>query len=129
MAWITTNNLKKFADLFSERVTNLFAKKTDIPKAMEGATADKAGTAGLVPPSTAGSQGKYLRADGTWQTPPNTTYGNMAGATASAAGTAGLVPAPAKGAQGKFLRGDGTWAEMTEATDAEIDSIIAGTFS
>ena len=43
------------------------------------------------------SEAKYLRGDGTWQTPPNTTYSNMGGATSSAAGSAGLVPAPAAG--------------------------------
>ena len=45
---------------------------------MTGATANAAGKAGLVPAPAAGTQGsKYLRADGTWQTPPdtNTTYG------------------------------------------------------
>ncbi len=58
-----------------------------------------------------------------------TTYSNMKGATATANGTAGLVPAPAKGKQNAYLRGDGTWVEMAEATDAEIDAIIAGTFN
>ncbi len=39
---------------------------------MSAATADAAGSAGLVPAPAAGSQGKYLRGDGTWQTPPDT---------------------------------------------------------
>lgn len=42
---------------------------------MTAATADKSGTHGLVPAPAAGAQGKYLRGDGTWQSPPNTTYG------------------------------------------------------
>lgn len=41
---------------------------------MGAATASAAGKAGLVPAPAAGAQGKYLRGDGTWQTPPNTTY-------------------------------------------------------
>ena len=41
---------------------------------MSAATADAAGSAGLVPAPAAGSQGKYLRGDGTWQTPPDTKY-------------------------------------------------------
>ncbi|MDE7193794.1 MAG: hypothetical protein K2O14_07460 [Oscillospiraceae bacterium] len=51
---------------------------------MTAATASAAGKAGLVPAPAAGAQGKYLRGDGTWQTPPdtNTTYGD-ASATAS----------------------------------------------
>lgn len=43
-------------------------------KNMAGATASAAGKAGLAPAPAAGAQGKYLRGDGTWQTPPNTTY-------------------------------------------------------
>ncbi len=42
--------------------------------AFKGATASAAGGSGLVPAPAAGNQTKYLRADGTWQTPPNTTY-------------------------------------------------------
>lgn len=73
------------------------------------ASADAAGKIGAVPAPAAGSQSKYLRADGTWQTPPNTTYRNMVGASSSAAGKAGLVPAPSSGHNKRFLRGDGTW--------------------
>lgn len=61
------------------------AKNVNIPaySNMTAATADAAGKAGLVPAPAAGAQGKFLRGDGTWQTPPNTTYG---AATTSAAG-------------------------------------------
>ena len=41
---------------------------------MKGATASAAGTSGLVPAPAAGDQGKYLRGDGTYGTPTNTTY-------------------------------------------------------
>ena len=58
---------------------------------------------------TFGNGSTFLRNDGTWATPANTTYTDMKGATASTAGTHGLVPAPAAGAQTKYLRGDGTW--------------------
>lgn len=83
---------------------------------MGAATSSAAGKAGLVPAPAAGAQGKYLRGDGTWQTPPNTTYSNMGGATSSATGTSGLVPAPAAGKQTSFLRGDGTWVVPTNTT-------------
>lgn len=83
---------------------------------MGAATSSAAGKAGLVPAPAAGAQGKYLRGDGTWQTPPNATYNNMGGATSSAAGTSGLVPAPAAGEQTSFLRGDGTWVVPTNTT-------------
>lgn len=41
---------------------------------MGAASASAAGKAGLVPAPAAGVQAKYLRGDGTWATPPNTTY-------------------------------------------------------
>lgn len=41
---------------------------------MTGATDSAAGQAGLVPAPAAGKQGQYLRGDGQWLTPPNTTY-------------------------------------------------------
>ena len=47
---------------------------------MTAATASAAGKAGLVPAPAAGKQGQFLRGDGTWQTPTNTTY--SAGTTA-----------------------------------------------
>ena len=56
-----------------------------------------------------GSTSQFMRGDGTWATPPNTTYSNMTGASSSAAGKAGLVPAPAAGAANRYLRSDGTW--------------------
>ena len=56
-----------------------------------------------------GSTSSFLRGDGTWATPPNTTYSAMKGATTSAAGSAGLVPAPSAGAATRYLRSDGTW--------------------
>lgn len=79
------------------------------PVVMKGATSSAAGTAGYVPAPAAGAQGKYLRADGTWQTPPNTTYSV---ATQSANG---LMSAADK----KKLDG------VTEITTAEIDEILA----
>lgn len=41
---------------------------------MKAATASAAGAAGLVPAPAAGGQTSFLRGDGTWATPPNTTY-------------------------------------------------------
>lgn len=57
-----------------------------------------------------GSTANFLRGDGTWATPPNTTYSAMKGATTSAAGSSGLVPAPSAGAATRYLRSDGTWS-------------------
>lgn len=93
---------------------------------MGAASASAAGKAGLVPAPAAGAQAKYLRGDGTWQTPPNATYNNMGGATSSAAGTSGLVPAPAAGKQASFLRGDGTWATPPNTTYAVANESTNG---
>lgn len=57
----------------------------------KGASSSAAGGSGLVPPPAAGSQStKYLRADGTWTKPPNTTYAN------ATKNTAGLMTAADK---------------------------------
>lgn len=55
---------------------------TDL-EAMSGASSSAAGGEGLVPAPAAGDQAKYLKGDGTWSTPANTTYNP---ATTSAAG-------------------------------------------
>lgn len=46
---------------------------------MTAATSSAAGNSGLVPAPPAGAQTKFLRGDGTWQVPTNTTY-NLVGA-------------------------------------------------
>ena len=56
----------------------------------KAATASAAGGSGLVPAPAAGENDEYLRGDGTWATPTNTTYSN---ATTS---TAGLMSAADK---------------------------------
>lgn len=43
----------------------------------KAATASAAGGSGLVPAPAAGKQGQYLRGDGTWATPTNTTYSDV----------------------------------------------------
>ena len=72
-----------------------------------------------------GSTSNFLRGDGTWATPPNTTYSTMKGATSSAAGSTGLVPAPAAGKQTSFLRGDGTWVVPTNTTYSNMTGATA----
>ena len=63
-----------------------------------------------------GSTSQFMRGDGSWATPPNTTYSTFKAATSSAAGGTGLVPAPAKGYQSRFLRGDATWQAISLST-------------
>ena len=71
--------------------------------AFGGATSSAAGSAGFVPAPAAGNQSKYLRGDGTWQVPTNTTYGL---ATTSANGLLRQL----NGSTSQYMRGDGTWA-------------------
>ena len=48
---------------------------------MTGATTSAAGKAGLVPAPAAGASTRYLRSDGTWQIPPDTTYSDATTST------------------------------------------------
>ena len=50
--------------------------------AFTGASANAAGGTGLVPAPAKGDQAKFLKADGTWGTPENTTYSNATTSTA-----------------------------------------------
>ena len=49
---------------------------------MKGASSTTAGTKGAVPAPATGNVGQFLRGDGTWATPTNTTYGNASSTTA-----------------------------------------------
>lgn len=82
--------------------------------AFKAATASAAGGTGLVPAPAAGAQAKYLRADGSWQTPPDTKYshpnsGVMAGDYQS-------VTVNAQGhVTGGVPKGAFTWAQLKGA--------------
>lgn len=84
--------------------------------AMKGASSTVAGESGLVPAPSAGSQDKFLKADGTWSSPVNTTYAVFGGATSEQAGSNGLVPGPSAGSANRFLRSDGTWSTTPNTT-------------
>ena len=75
----------------------------------KAATSSEAGGTGLVPAPAAGKQGQYLRGDGTWSTPTNTTYG-LASTSAN-----GLLR-QLNGNTGQYMRGDGTWATPPNTT-------------
>ena len=83
--------------------------------AMTGASSSAAGTTGLVPAPASGKQASFLRGDGTWVVPTNTTYSNFVKSGSSA--KAGLVPAPSTTAgTTKYLREDCTWATPPNTT-------------
>lgn len=86
---------------------------------MGAASASAAGKAGLVPAPAAGKQTSFLRGDGTWVVPTNTTYG-LASTTAN-----GLLR-QLNGSTSSFMRGDGTWATPPNTTYAVADESTNG---
>lgn len=86
---------------------------------MKAATASTAGAAGLVPAPAAGKQTSFLRGDGTWVVPTNTTYG-LASTTAN-----GLLR-QLNGSTSNFMRGDGTWATPPNTTYAVANESTNG---
>lgn len=97
-----------------------YYKDTDTTYAnMKAATASAAGAAGLVPAPTAGKQTSFLRGDGTWVVPTNTTYG-LASTTAN-----GLLR-QLNGSTSSFMRGDGTWATPPNTTYAVANESTNG---
>lgn len=86
---------------------------------MKAATASGAGAAGLVPAPAAGKQTSFLRGDGTWVVPTNTTYG-LASTTAN-----GLLR-QLNGSTSSFMRGDGTWATPPNTTYAVANESTNG---
>lgn len=86
---------------------------------MGGATSSAAGSAGLVPAPAAGKQTSFLRGDGTWVVPTNTTYG-LASTTAN-----GLLR-QLNGSTSNFMRGDGTWATPPNTTYAVANESTNG---
>lgn len=72
---------------------------TDAVPKMTAATASAAGKAGLVPAPAAGAQAKYLRGDGTWQTPytlPTASSSTLGGVktTSTVTSTSDLTACP-----------------------------------
>lgn len=86
---------------------------------MKAATASAAGAAGLVPAPAAGEQTSFLRGDGTWVVPTNTTYG-LASTSAN-----GLLR-QLNGSTSNFMRGDGTWATPPDTTYAVANESTNG---
>ena len=57
---------------------------------------------------------KFLRNDGTWDTPAGTSYSDFTGATATEAGTHGLVPAPGRTVINNVLSSNGSWKNISK---------------
>ena len=81
----TANRIATFADTTGKAIKDSgFTIATSVPanakftdttySNMTGASSSVAGSAGLVPAPAAGKQASFLRGDGTWAVPTNTTY-------------------------------------------------------
>ena len=73
------DNITLTPDANNDKIT-ITAKDTTY-STMKGATSSAAGAIGLVPAPAAGNQSSFLRGDGTWVVPTNTTYTFATGTT------------------------------------------------
>ena len=97
-------------------VTSITNREITIP-----ATTVSSTTAGIAPKGSTNTS-LFLRADGTWVAPPNTTYNVFVKSGSSAA--AGLVPAPSTTAgTTKYLREDGQWKVPPGTTTDTNDKV------
>ena len=84
--------------------------------------ASSEGNSGHVP--SVGSAGQFLKHDGTWGIPPNTTYSSFSGSSP------GLVPDGTSAGNTKFLRSDGSWQTVSGGGGSNITydlSVPSGT--
>lgn len=87
---------------------------------MKAATASAAGSAGIVPAPTAGKQASFLRGDGTWAVPTNTTY-------TFANGTAGnFTVTPSKGTAQTVSVGKPATAGTADKVGHALTLTVAG---
>lgn len=115
-------------------------KDTNTWTAFKGATSSANGTAGYVPAPTKGNQNKFFKADGTWATPPNTTYASMSASEATTGTATAARTISAKVLHDKINSNLSAYATKTElnkglttkANNSEVvhksgDETIAGT--
>lgn len=119
MSYITIENLNYFAGKFAEKITGIFAKKTDIPTSLPANGGDAATVGGHSVATNVPADAKFT----------DTVYSHPT--------SDGNKHIPAGGTQGQILRcsasGTAVWDDETgsgveAATESEIDTIIAGTF-
>lgn len=85
---------------------------------MSAATTSAAGKAGLAPAPPAGAQGKYLRGDGTWQIPTNTTY------SLATQSNNGLMSANDKKKLDKINTNNIVYATCATAANEQVKTIV-----
>lgn len=117
-------NATAFIDSITQDANGEITATKKNVQAMVGATSSANGTGGLTPASPKdGYNTKYLRADGTWVVPPNTTYSQI-----SRGGSAGLAPGlPSGSGTTKYLREDGNWQVPPNTTYSDMSAASATT--
>lgn len=120
---------------FWQQIKTKFATASHTHTAMTGASASAAGKVGFVPAPAKGQQGVFLRGDGTWASPADTTYGP---ATSSANGLMsstdkakldGFDSASTYAKKGTTLGGYGISDAYTKAqTDSAISNAVSGLY-
>lgn len=117
----TTNGFREYKNgVWSTVVTvaNLKSALGVVDTDMTGATASSAGTHGLVPAPAAGEQGLFLRGDGDWALPPqttDTTY-TLSGALSSHKFTNTLTPSSGTATTSELTLAAGTRITLTDDT-------------
>ena len=119
----TYEGLDKVEDVKVDGTSVVTSKVANI-NTMTGATSGSSGTKGLVPRPLSADRTKFLKGDGTWDTPDGGS--DMQGATAQSDGVHGLVPKPLIANKDQFLKGDGTWATPTDTTYSDFDGSTHG---
>lgn len=102
--------------------------------AMGAASSSTSGSTGLVPAPAAGKQAQFLRGDGTWATPTNTTYTAMTASEATSGTGTTARSITAKVLHGKInemlpdavTTTEGDTGLMTAADKVKLDGIEAG---
>ena len=90
----------------------------------KAATASAAGGSGLVPAPAAGKQGQYLRGDGTWSTPTNTTYSDATQSTHGLMSTSDKKKLDGFGAANTYaLKSDSTAMYRYKGSVASTDKL------
>ena len=106
-----------------------------IYSAFKGASSSATGGTGLVPAPAQNDQTKYLRADGTWQTPPNTTYSKASTSTDGLMSKEdkskldGLILVPTGGSTGQVLKKTASgvaWQTDTNTTYSAANTSTLG---
>lgn len=121
------------------RVTGLaektYTSKNTTYSAMGGASSSAAGTTGLVPAPAKGKQAAYLRGDGTWNTPTDTTYTAGTGLSLSNKQfslASGVITAATVGPTGNVTGTEGTTLtvpEVTVDTYGRVTGLTARTYT